>query len=98
MFIDNVGTLLSQTRNISEQLMALRKLYEAGNIANQVADGNVPYPENEKSIRDGISLEFRYFFVFWLVRPRDADSAIIETSRSNTLAVKIMPCATYLSW
>lgn len=58
--MDNVRTLLGQTSNISERLLALRKLYEAGNISNQVADGNVPYPENEKSIRDGISLEFRY--------------------------------------
>jgi hypothetical protein len=66
--MDNVGTLLGQTRNISEQLTALRKLYEAGNIVNQVADGNVPYPENEKSIRDGMSLEFRYLlYVGWFV-------------------------------
>jgi len=61
--MDNFRTLLGQTWNISERLMALRKLYEAENIVNQVADGNIPYPENEKSIRDGISLEFRYFCV-----------------------------------
>jgi len=59
LFMDNVRTLLQQTGNVSERLSALRKLYEAGNIPNQVIDGTVPFPENEQSIRDGISLEFR---------------------------------------
>jgi len=77
--------------------MALRKLYEAENIVNQVADGNIPYPENEKSTRDGISLEFRYFlYVGWLI-PGHADSVTIEMSRSDILAVKNMLCGTYLS-
>ena len=58
--MDSFRTLLGQTWNVSERLLALRRLYEAENIVNQVADGNVPYPENAKSIRDGISLEFRY--------------------------------------
>jgi hypothetical protein len=61
----NVRMLLYQTRNVSEQLSALRKLYEAGNIPNQVIDGTVPFPENGQSIRDGISLEFRYFVYCW---------------------------------
>ncbi|KAH9993933.1 HlyB/MsbA family ABC transporter [Russula vinacea] len=59
LFIDNVSALLRQTGSMSHRLLALRKLYEAGNIVNQVADGSVPFPENEQSIRDGISLEFR---------------------------------------
>ena len=59
--MENVRSLLQQTGNVSGRLSALRKLYEAGNIPNQVTDGAVPFPENEQSIRDGISLEFRYF-------------------------------------
>ncbi|KAF8494576.1 HlyB/MsbA family ABC transporter [Russula emetica] len=59
LFLDNVRTLLQQTGTVSGRLSALRKLYEAGNIPNQVMDGTVPFPENAQSIRDGISLEFR---------------------------------------
>jgi hypothetical protein len=57
----SLKALFRQTGNTSNQLSTLRKLYEVGNIANQVADGSVPFPENEQSIRDGISLEFKYF-------------------------------------
>jgi len=60
LFMAHVTTLLSQTRNFSEQLLDLRKLFEAANIPNKIADGTVPFPENQQSIRDGISLEFRY--------------------------------------
>ena len=60
LFMTHVTTLLSQTRNFSEQLLDLRKLLEAKNIPNKIADGTVPFPENQQSIRDGISLEFRY--------------------------------------
>ncbi|KAI9507419.1 HlyB/MsbA family ABC transporter [Russula earlei] len=58
-FIHSVRLLLQQTGNVSGQLSALRKLYEAGNITNQVVDGTVPFPQNTQSIRDGICLEFR---------------------------------------
>ncbi|KAI0267129.1 HlyB/MsbA family ABC transporter [Gloeopeniophorella convolvens] len=58
-FLSSVRALLNQTGNVSEELSTLRKLYEAGNIENQIPDGSVPFPENEQSIRDGISLEFR---------------------------------------
>jgi hypothetical protein len=66
--MDNVRTLLQQTGNVSERLSALRKLYEVGNIPNQVIDGAVPFPENGQSIRDGISLEFRYVLLLVLSR------------------------------
>ncbi|KAH9164213.1 HlyB/MsbA family ABC transporter [Lactarius sanguifluus] len=59
LFMGSVRTLLEQTGNMSERLSALRQLYEAGNIANNVADGTTPFPENEQSIRDGIAIEFR---------------------------------------
>ncbi|KAI9507420.1 HlyB/MsbA family ABC transporter [Russula earlei] len=58
-FLGHATRLLSQTGDFSDQLLALRKLFEAGNIPNKVADGSIPFPENEQSIRNGISLEFR---------------------------------------
>jgi hypothetical protein len=60
-FISHVQTLLSETRNLSDQLLDLRKQFEVGNIANKIVDGITPFPENQQLIRDGISLEFRYF-------------------------------------
>ena len=58
----SVRSLFEQTGSMSDRLSALRQLYEAGNIANTVADGTTPFPENEQSIRDGIAIEFRYFY------------------------------------
>jgi hypothetical protein len=63
-FFGSVHSLLVQTGNMSDRWSALRQLYEAGNIANTVADGTTPFPENEQSIRDGIAVEFRYFIDF----------------------------------
>jgi hypothetical protein len=60
MFMMNIRIVLEQSKNFSEQLSALRKLFEAGNISNKIVDGTTPYPENEQSLRYGISLEFRY--------------------------------------
>jgi hypothetical protein len=59
LFMNHVRTLLTQTGNFSEQLLDLRKLFEASNIPNKIADGIVPFPENQQLVRDGISLEFR---------------------------------------
>ena len=59
-FMSHVQTLLSETGNLSHQLLDLRKHFEAGNITNKVVEGTTPFPENQQSIRDGISLEFRY--------------------------------------
>ncbi len=58
-FMDHVTMLLSQAGDFSDQLLNLRKLLEASNITNKVVDGTIPFPENQQSIRDGISLEFR---------------------------------------
>ncbi|KAJ8582269.1 P-loop containing nucleoside triphosphate hydrolase protein [Rhizopogon salebrosus TDB-379] len=37
----------------------VRKLYEFENVPNKVVDGTEPFPEDQQSIRSGISLEFR---------------------------------------
>lgn len=58
-FVRRINGLLRNMGGISTQLSDLRKLYEAENIANKIADGTVPFPENAQSISDGISLEFR---------------------------------------
>ena len=58
-FMAHVTTLMSQTGNFSEQLLNLRKHFEAGNITNKIVNGTIPFPENQELIRDGISLEFK---------------------------------------
>jgi hypothetical protein len=60
MFMTSIRMVLQKSKTFPEQLSALRKLFEAGNIINKVVDGTTPYPENEQSLRYGISLEFRY--------------------------------------
>ncbi|KAI0301013.1 HlyB/MsbA family ABC transporter, partial [Multifurca ochricompacta] len=76
-FMASVRTLLEQTGNVSDRLSALRKLYEAGNIVNKIVDGTIPFPENEQSIRDGISLEFRNVSFQY---PGSQDYALRDTS------------------
>jgi hypothetical protein len=62
-FMSHVQTLLSETENLSDKLLDLRKHFEAVNITNKIVDGTNPFPENQQLIRDGISLEFRYFWL-----------------------------------
>lgn len=61
-FMASARTLYEQTGSISDRLSSLRQMYEASNIANTIVDGTTPFPENQQSIRDGIAVEFRYFF------------------------------------
>lgn len=58
-FSQSVFTLLDETGDVAEQLANVRKLYEIDNIPNKVVDGCVPYPENQQTINNGISVEFR---------------------------------------
>ena len=90
-FMSHVSTLMSDTGNFSDQLLNLRKLFEAGNITNKVVDGTTPFPENQQSIRHGISLEFRYR----VCRPTflqgiNVNEISSEMCRSNILEVKLM--------
>ena len=59
-FIGTLYDLMRSTSSVNEQLAAVRKLYEVGNIKNQVQDGLVPFPEDTSQIRHGIALEFKY--------------------------------------
>ena len=63
-FMASAQALYEQTGSMSERLSSLRQMYEASNIANTVVDGTTPFPENQQSIRDGIAIEFRYFYRF----------------------------------
>ncbi|KAI0319022.1 P-loop containing nucleoside triphosphate hydrolase protein [Amylostereum chailletii] len=55
----NVTFTSHQLSMISLHLGSLRNLYEVQNIENQVKDGSVPFPEDEKSLQFGVSLEFK---------------------------------------
>ncbi|KAM5543268.1 hypothetical protein V8D89_003142 [Ganoderma adspersum] len=57
--ISNLYHLLDSTSSVSEQLAAVRTLYEVGNIRNKVRDGTVPFPEDAAQIKSGITVEFR---------------------------------------
>src|SRR5579863_5400946 len=90
-FMSHVSTFMLQTGNFSDQLLNLRKLFEAGNITNKIADVTTPFPENQQSNRDGISLEFRYF----ICRPKlhqgvNMNEISSGMCRSNILEMKPM--------
>ncbi|KAI9437632.1 HlyB/MsbA family ABC transporter [Lactarius indigo] len=58
-FARSINDIFQKMGSISDRLASLRKLYEVDNIPNKVVDGTIPFPENARSISDGISLEFR---------------------------------------
>ncbi|KAF8920579.1 P-loop containing nucleoside triphosphate hydrolase protein [Mucidula mucida] len=51
--------LLGISSSIVDNISRVRKLYEAENIPNKIADGTTPYPENQADLRSGVSIEFR---------------------------------------
>ncbi|KAF7306320.1 ABC transporter related protein [Mycena indigotica] len=51
--------LLRETGSIAQHLANIRKLYETFNIPNIVEDGPKPFPEDQRSLENGISVEFR---------------------------------------
>jgi hypothetical protein len=58
-FSSSVFHLLDETGNMAEQLSSVRKLYEIENIPNKIVDGREPFPENQQTLNNGISVEFR---------------------------------------
>lgn len=45
--------------SIKDHIARVRNLYEVLEIPNKVPDGSVSFPENQKSLEIGISIEFR---------------------------------------
>ena len=52
--------MLDQTGSIAENLANIRKLYETYTIPNVVRDGTTPFPEDQESLKLGVSIEFKY--------------------------------------
>ncbi|KAG1759101.1 P-loop containing nucleoside triphosphate hydrolase protein [Suillus occidentalis] len=44
---------------LTTQLANIRSVYAIENVKNKVVDGSKPFPENQQSLRSGISIEFR---------------------------------------
>jgi hypothetical protein len=59
-FTSDIVRFIEQTGSIAETLFSVRKLYEMVNIPNRVVDGQEPFPENDKTLDTGISIEFKY--------------------------------------
>ena len=54
---------LNESGSIAERFHKVRQLYEIENIPNQVADGNISFPEDRQSLKSGMSVEFRSVFI-----------------------------------
>ncbi|KIK38572.1 hypothetical protein CY34DRAFT_25587 [Suillus luteus UH-Slu-Lm8-n1] len=50
---------LSFGDSLTTAFASVRNLYEIENVENKVVDGIEPFPENQQSLRSGISVEFR---------------------------------------
>lgn len=48
-----------RTGSISDLLASLRKVYDVEKIENKVPDGTTPFPEDARSLKHGIRVEFR---------------------------------------
>ncbi|KAG6864837.1 hypothetical protein C0991_006861 [Blastosporella zonata] len=58
-FTNTLVSLYDDTGSLAQKIADVRRLYEVANIPNRVEDGTQPYPEDEKSLEMGISVEFR---------------------------------------
>ncbi|KAG2053567.1 P-loop containing nucleoside triphosphate hydrolase protein [Suillus hirtellus] len=52
-------SISSRFSTLTTNLARIRDLYEIENIRNQVVDGTEPFPENQESLANGISVEFK---------------------------------------
>ncbi|KAG1822170.1 P-loop containing nucleoside triphosphate hydrolase protein, partial [Suillus variegatus] len=52
-------SISSRFSTLTTNLARIRDLYEIENIRNQVVDGTEPFPENQQSLANGISVEFK---------------------------------------
>jgi hypothetical protein len=58
-FTSTLFSLFGESYSLAERFKDVRKLYEFENVLNKVVDGTELFPEDQQSIRSGISLEFR---------------------------------------
>lgn len=58
-FMNAFMDFLSESGSIAERFHKVRQLYEIENIPNNVADGNISFPEDRQSLKSGMSVEFR---------------------------------------
>jgi hypothetical protein len=59
-FTSRLTQLMGQTESLLGCSEALRKIYEIEHIPNKIVDGTLPFPENEKLLEMGVSIEFRF--------------------------------------
>lgn len=59
-FIGAFMGFLNESGSIAERFHKVRQLYEIENIPNNVADGDIHFPEDSQSLRSGMSVEFRF--------------------------------------
>jgi hypothetical protein len=52
--------MADENYSLKDQVADVRNLYETLEIPNKVPDGTFPFPENQRSLEIGISIEFRY--------------------------------------
>ncbi|KAI5989752.1 P-loop containing nucleoside triphosphate hydrolase protein [Pisolithus albus] len=58
-FSSTLFQLFGESFSLSEQFASVRKLYEISTIPNRVVDGTISFPENQQTLKLGVSIEFR---------------------------------------
>uniref|UniRef100_A0A0W0G9X5 Putative P-loop containing nucleoside triphosphate hydrolase protein n=1 Tax=Moniliophthora roreri TaxID=221103 RepID=A0A0W0G9X5_MONRR len=58
-FSHTLFNLFSQTGSVADSFATIRQLYEIMEVPNRIADGDIPFPENTRSLQYGIAVEFR---------------------------------------
>ncbi|KAF7319930.1 ABC transporter related protein [Mycena kentingensis (nom. inval.)] len=58
-FSRTLFSLLDETGSLADNLGNVRKLYDSFTIPNVVTDGSTPFPEDQRSLDLGVSVEFR---------------------------------------
>ncbi|EIW86264.1 P-loop containing nucleoside triphosphate hydrolase protein [Coniophora puteana RWD-64-598 SS2] len=58
-FSSSLFHLFGETFSLAEQFASVRKLYEIEKLQNKILDGTEPFPENQQSLKSGISVEFK---------------------------------------
>ncbi|KAI6137034.1 P-loop containing nucleoside triphosphate hydrolase protein [Pisolithus sp. B1] len=59
-FSSTLFQLFGESFSLSEQFASVRKLYEISTIPNRVVDGTISFPENQQTLKHGVSIEFRH--------------------------------------